>query len=103
MIYMVMFLHVCRANTCSSCSLYDVHVSGNVPAANVLLSEHGNVKLADFGCSFFLNKTPSKRQGLFGTPSWMAPEIIEDTGCDTKVCCFCCCHHLHHCLCSVSL
>eukprot|EP01099_Mayorella_cantabrigiensis_P003823 TRINITY_DN2873_c0_g1_i1.p1 TRINITY_DN2873_c0_g1~~TRINITY_DN2873_c0_g1_i1.p1 ORF type:complete len:568 (-),score=161.06 TRINITY_DN2873_c0_g1_i1:970-2673(-) len=49
----------------------------DIKAANILLNDQAEVKLADFGVSEQLNAGKSASDEMIGTPLWMAPEVIK--------------------------
>lgn len=48
----------------------------DMKAGNILLTEEGHVKLADFGVSAKNPNALQRRSSFIGTPYWMSPEII---------------------------
>ncbi|TRY94082.1 hypothetical protein DNTS_027314 [Danionella cerebrum] len=87
---------------CGGGSLQDIyHVTGplaesqiayvcreTLQGANILLTDNGYVKLADFGVSAQISATLAKRKSFIGTPYWMAPEVaaVERKGGYNQLC-----------------
>eukprot|EP01113_Clastostelium_recurvatum_P033065 TRINITY_DN4331_c0_g1_i4.p1 TRINITY_DN4331_c0_g1~~TRINITY_DN4331_c0_g1_i4.p1 ORF type:complete len:1183 (+),score=146.93 TRINITY_DN4331_c0_g1_i4:53-3601(+) len=52
----------------------------DIKGANILLDSRGAIKLADFGCSRLVMGIVSQFRTILGTPFWMAPEVIKQSG-----------------------
>lgn len=60
------------------------YIHRDIKAGNILLTDDGTVKLADFGSASFMSPANS----FVGTPYWMSPEVIlamDEGQYDTKV------------------
>lgn len=51
-------------------------VHRDLKSANLLLSEHGDVKVADFGLSRMVDGVTATMTAETGTYRWMAPEVV---------------------------
>lgn len=53
------------------------HIHRDIKCGNLLVTEAGEIKLADFGVSSRLQKENLRANSFIGTPFWMAPEVIR--------------------------
>ena len=56
----------------------------DIKGGNILVTEDGTCKLADFGVSSNLDKTLGKNRTVIGTPHYMAPEVLTNDDYDEK-------------------
>jgi len=72
------------------CSIYYLHnmdpaiIHRDIKPENVLLSENNKIKLTDFGWSNYVEDT-AVRSTYCGTPVYLAPEMIKETGHDESL------------------
>uniref|UniRef100_A0A673MCS2 Mitogen-activated protein kinase kinase kinase kinase n=1 Tax=Sinocyclocheilus rhinocerous TaxID=307959 RepID=A0A673MCS2_9TELE len=78
-IYLIFYIN----RGCAHCVIL-----GCPQGANILLTERGDVKLADFGVAAEINASVAKRKSFIGTPYWMAPEVaaVERKGGYNQLC-----------------
>jgi len=66
--------------------IHNLHrIHRDIKSDNILLSDDGSVKIADFGYAAQLTTKQQKRNTVVGTPYWMAPELIRGYDYGTKV------------------
>lgn len=78
--------YCCRETLRSLAYVHSLHrIHRDIKSDNILLTNDGKIKLADFGYAAQLTNGRYKRHTVVGTPYWMAPELIRGHEYGTKV------------------
>jgi serine/threonine protein kinase len=76
---------VCRAVLRSLAYVHSLRrIHRDIKGGNLLITSEGIVKLCDFGVSAQLDEKLQQTSTRIGSPYWMAPEVIQASGHDTK-------------------
>lgn len=60
-------------------------VHGDIKPGNVLLGRDGSIKVADFGLAHALSALKPGTSSVFGTPGYIAPEMLLNEGGDQRI------------------
>ncbi|OHT08166.1 AGC family protein kinase [Tritrichomonas foetus] len=66
--------------------LHELHIiHRDMKPQNILIAEHGSLKICDFGFARALSQTTLVLTSIKGTPLYMAPELVQEQPYDEKV------------------